>query len=181
MALFDVLDGGGADGSSLLDEGLLGGELGEELALLPAGVLGDFTKDDELASGLETQDAERARHDNATSLLVLEGDAVEGLETVEGGLTTGGLAREHTPDGAPQDHARSGQVERTTTRVGARSLVLEVGKDELVPTQRAGDIQTLAADHSHGLTGEQLLGDHRRKTTKQMAATVNHDFLLEHL
>ena len=160
MALFDVLDGLGAEGGGLLDEGLvggetdglLGGEFGEEVALFPAGMLGEFAENDEFADGLETEDAEGARDDNPLDLLVVGGDAVKGLETVEGSLTAGGLARKHASDSAPEDHAGSGQMEGTATRIGTSGLVLKVSQNQLVPTKRTRHIQAVATNHSHRLT-----------------------------
>lgn len=64
-------------------------------------------------------------------------------------------------------------MERTARGVGVNALLQESEILELVTEQRASNVELLAAHDNNVLASEQLLGDLRGKTTKEMALGVN--------
>lgn len=107
----DVLDGLGGElilGLLLLVpctglDGSFGFKSGDSVLVGPAHFVGDSTDGAVLSVWAELGDS-KCGWDNHLLLLVVWGwAAVEGLQTVHGGLATGSLVWDHASDGSPED------------------------------------------------------------------------------
>ena len=153
-----------------LEDGLAGPpEVGRELA-----------EDGELAVGGKTESAEGLGDHNTLLGVIGRGDAVEHAETLEGLHPAGGLVGEHATDGALEDLGGAALVVGATAGVGVALLVHEGAEFDLVPVERARDLEGLAADSHDLLPAEELLGDNGSSTAHEVAAEVNDDGLFEH-
>mmetsp|Transcript_17575 Transcript_17575/g.34572 ORF Transcript_17575/g.34572 Transcript_17575/m.34572 type:complete len:227 (-) Transcript_17575:29-709(-) len=165
---------GGALDLALLLEG------GDNLAVLPAVAGGEVTEVGGLAAGAKAEDLEGLRDNHALHAVVGVGDALEGLEAVEGGLATGSLVGEHATDHALELGSRGADGEGATLRVGVGLLGEFVLELDAVAPDVTGDLELLAADSNHALAAEELLGDDARKATDQVPAAVHDDDALKH-
>ena len=75
---------------------------GNNILVLPAELVAESADGAVLAAGLKTEDTESLRDDHALLVVVRGRNTLEGLQALHGGGTTGGLVRDHAPDGAPE-------------------------------------------------------------------------------
>jgi len=155
----------------------LGLKLVDNVSVLPADLGGETAQNGVFASGLQVDLTESVRHNNALKSVVRGRDTLEDLEAVHGSGTAGGLVRDHTTDNTVEDLGRSTLVERTVLRVGVGALVLELEVLELVAHERTSHHDALGADTHDFLTVQQLLGDHRGQTTKDVVTAINDNTL----
>lgn len=66
-----------------------------------------------LAAGLEPQNPQGLGNNDALLLVVGSGNTLEGLQALHGGLTAGGLVRNHAADGSPEHLGGGAEVEGT--------------------------------------------------------------------
>jgi hypothetical protein len=87
----------------------------DNVLVLPAELVSETADSAVLAAGLQPQNPQGLGNDNALLLVVGGRDTLEGLETLHGGVTAGGLVGNHATDGAPEHLGGSAEVEGTTT------------------------------------------------------------------
>lgn len=149
-----------------------------------------------LPARLQPQDPQRLRHNHALLPIVWGRNALEELQTLEGGGATGSLVRDHAADGSEKDFGRSAVME------GARlfgvynvALVKEVVVAQLneggslriefaslngltrylVAEEATRNVDLLAANDNNLLAVQDLLGDDRGQPAQKMALTINDD------
>jgi hypothetical protein len=85
------------------------------------------TNSAELSAGLQSQDTERLGNHHPLLLVVWGWDALEDLQSLHGGLATGGLVWDHASDGLVEDTGGSTEVEGTTAGRVVTGNLAEVG------------------------------------------------------
>ena len=158
----------------------LGRQLLNQLLALPADLGGQIAEHAELSLGLQTQSLDGLGDRHLLLSVIGSGHAVEDLEALQSGLTSGGLVGEHSSNSSPEHHRGGGVVKRASSGIGSGGLVLEFLVLELVSEQRSGDIDTLASHNSDLLTVQDLLGNDRSQATEEVTLTVDDQFLLKH-
>ena len=113
--------------------------------------------------------------------VVRGGDAFKDFQLPEGGGALGGLVRNHTSHGSPEDLSRRSVMLDPSSGVMRRSLVQELVELHLVSEQRTGFVQRLATHHNNSLTVQKLLGYDGSQTTHQMPLSVYNHQLFKHI
>jgi hypothetical protein len=90
---------------------------GNNILVLPANLVAQPTDCAVLATGLESEDAERLGDDHLLLLVVRGRDTLEDLKPLESGGTAGGLVGDHTTDGLVEDAGRGAEVEGALSSV----------------------------------------------------------------
>lgn len=98
----------------------------DDVAVLPAELLGQAANSAVLAAGLEAEDTESLGDDHALLGVVRGRDTLEDLQAVHGSLAASSLVGNHSADGLVEDARRGTEVEGTVGLVEAGSLA-EVG------------------------------------------------------
>jgi len=155
-------------------------ELLDKLIVTPPDSGGEVAQTAELAAGLQTEIAQRARDHHALHLIKRMRHTLEHLETTESVSASLGLVGDHATHSAPENARRLPEVERTATRVGVRSLRQEQVKFELVAKEGARDVEVLSTNANNFASIEELLGEVRCQSAEQMATAINNNGLLRH-
>ena len=101
------------------------------------------------------------------------------FESVQGGGATGGLVRDHTADGTPEDLGRSTVMERTMLGVHVVGLALESLVLQLLTVEAVSHLDGFTADNGDLLTVQQLLGNDGCQSALDVATPVDDQLLLE--
>ena len=134
-----------------------------------------------LPVGLKSDNSHGAGHDLSLSVGVGEGDSLEDLDTLQGVLSSLGLAGNHSFDGSPDDSRGGSEVVGTSVAgVGVRDFVQEL--EEVVST---GEEQTthhgLFGSHDdNSLSVEHFFGHKSSESSHKMALSVDDYFFVEH-
>lgn len=159
--------------------------------------LGTYLDGAVFAAGLQSENPQRFRDNHALLPVVGRGDTLIELETGNGGGTTGGFVGNHATDSLEENARWCPEMEWTGLfRVHDVALVEEVvvaklalwnrrlvlcsgllkssQLTHLVPEERAADVDFLAPHDNDLLTGEDLLGDDRRKAAEEVALAIDH-------
>lgn len=101
------------------------------------------------------------------------------LQSVKSFHSTFCFVRDHSSHHFEQTLAGTAEVVWSLRRLGVHSLAQVVEHLQLVTVEVSRDTDALTSYHHDTLTGEDLFRDDRRKTTHEMARSINHDNLLE--
>jgi len=147
------------------------------IVVSPANLAGKLTKVGNLTLSANMKNLKGRRDNHLLHLIIRGGAAIENVEALKGGCTTGVLVREHPTDGTPE-HERGGLVvERTTAGVGVRLLGNEAVESHFIAAKGAGDDGLLGTNTANVLAEQELLGDDGGETTLKVALAINNDFL----
>jgi hypothetical protein len=144
-------------------------EVGDNVLVLPAKLVGDSANGAVLSAGLESQNSQ-GLGDHHSLLLVVRGrDTLEDLESLQSSLTSGGLVGDHTSNGLVEDSRGGSEMERTVSSVESGGLsqvsgVLELGSEKLL-----GDVKSLASHNDNVLAVEDLLGNGGGESTEEVS------------
>jgi len=126
-------------------------------------------------AGLQSQNPQGFRNNHALLPVVRRRNTLEELELGEGSGTTGGLVGSHATDRLEEDTRRCPVMEGTGLfRVHNVTLVEEIMVAELVPEERAADVDLLAPYDDNLLARKDLLGDNGGKATEEVALSIDY-------
>lgn len=147
---------------------------------LPADVAGELTKEAGASVGLDSENLEGLRDDHSLLGVIRVGNALEDLESLESGLTAGGLVRDHAAEGSPEHARRRAVVLEVSSGVSVVGLAQELVVVELVSEQRARKNKLLASDDDNALSPEQLVCNLGGESADQVSSSVYDNLLFEH-
>jgi len=155
-------------------------ELLHHFLILPANLVRETTKRAVLSARFQADDAHRVRRHFSLLMIVRRWNALENLQIVQRARSTLTLVRNHASNGAPEDATRSAKVERSTRRIHVAAFAQKSQIFQLIAIETARDVDILATNHNNSLTLQDRLGNHRRKTAKQMTFRVDHNRFCAH-
>jgi len=156
-------------------------QLGNELIVTPADSCRQVTQAAVLASGFESEVAQRPRHDHLLEFVIRVRHAFEHLQALESQGASLSFVRDHATDGAPENARWLTVVERSSARVGVRALLEEQVVLEPVAKERARNVNILCSDCNHFAAIQELFGQVGSQTTQKVVPTIDEDGLFDHL
>jgi hypothetical protein len=97
-------------------------ELGNNILVLPADLVGDATNSGVLATGLKLKHTKGRGNDEALDAVIRGRNTLEELDAVQGSGTTGALVGDHTTESLVEDAGGGAEMERTASRVDKATL-----------------------------------------------------------
>lgn len=129
-------------------------ELFNDSFIFPSNHIGEISYLSGLSEGFNSEHFEGLWHDHSLLLIVWVWDAFENLESLEGGSSSLGLVREHSPDDSPEHPGWGPEVLKVSPWVGVASLVQEFVESNVISEQRARVNELFAPDYNDFLTSE---------------------------
>lgn len=144
-------------------------QVGDNVLVLPAKLVGDSANGAVLSAGLESQNSQGLGDDHSLLLVVRGGDTLKHLESLQSSLTSGSLVGDHTSNGLVEDSRGGSEMEGSVGSVESSSLsqvggVLELGSEKLL-----GDVKSLASHDDNVLAVEDLLGNGGGESTEEVS------------
>ena len=127
-------------------------QAGDECALAPSHLARQVAQNAILSKTAEFDCSQGVGDDLSLLCVVGGGASLEDLNSTRGLCSSGGLVRDHSSEGPPQDSGRSSVVDESPAGVSEESLPEEFGELDLVSEERAGNIDSLAPDNDDSLS-----------------------------